>query len=111
MKRYLEGFTARPMRKRDYVLEIVLRDDDVVPTVELLDGPRVRLTMSASETINDGIAYCRQQLIDAVETGLRHLHENSEAPGRVFIRDAEGNEVIATVDPCSNYGSEAIVRS
>jgi hypothetical protein len=93
------------------LLEIVLRDEDVVPTVELLTGPRVRLTMSASESINDSITFCRQQLHDAVETGLWSLHENSEAPGRVFIRDAEGNEVITTVDPCTNYGSEAIVRA
>lgn len=95
----------------DYVLEIVLRDEAVVPTVELLTGPRVRLTMSASENINDSISFCRQQLLDAVEGGLKSLHEQSEAPGRVFIRDAEGNEVITTVDPCVNYGSEAIVRS
>ena len=93
------------------MLEIVLRDEDLVPTVSLLDGPRVRLTMSASESINDSLVYCREQLLDAVEAGLRTLHEQSEAPGRVFIRDAEGNEVITTVDPCSNYGSEAIVRS
>jgi hypothetical protein len=92
------------------VLEIVLRDDHVVPTVELLDGPRVRITMSASENIEDGIAFCREQLIETVEAGIKDLHAKSEAPGRVFIRDAEGNEIITTVDPCVSYGSDAIVR-
>ena len=92
------------------MLEIVLRDDHVVPTVELLDGPRVRLTMSASETIENSIEFCRDQLMEVVEAGIRDLHAKSEAPGRVFIRDAEGNEVITTVDPCLTYESETIVR-
>jgi hypothetical protein len=92
------------------VLEIVLRDDHVVPTVELLDGPRVRLTMSASENIEVAIAFCRDQLVEMVAAGLKVLHGKTEAPGRIFIRDAEGNEVITTVDPCLRYSSEAIVR-
>ena len=92
------------------MLEIVLRDDHVVPIVELLEGPRVRLTMGASESIEDSIEYCREQLVEMVAAGLKVLHGKTEAPGRIFIRDAEGNEVITTVDPCLRYNSEAIVR-
>ena len=92
------------------MLEIVLRDDHVVPTVELLDGPRVRLTMSASENIEVAIAFCRDQLVEMVAAGLKVLHGKTEAPGRVFIRDAEGNEVVTTVDTCLNYASDTIIR-
>jgi hypothetical protein len=75
------------------VLELVLTDESVTPRVELLEGPRVRLTMSASEQ------------------ALSQLHQDEVAPSRVFVRDAQGAQVITTIDPCTTYGSQAIVRS
>jgi hypothetical protein len=27
------------------------------------------------------------------------------------VRDSQGSQVIATIDPCTTYGSQAIVRS
>ena len=97
--------------ERKILLELVLTDDSVTPRVELLDGPRVRLTMSASENLAHGIEFCRAELSEAVERALRQLHQDEVAPSRVFVRDAQGAQVITTIDPCTTYGSQAIVRS
>ncbi len=93
------------------MLELVLTDDSVTPRVELLDGPRVRLTISASENIEHGLDLCRTELIYAVEVALKNLLEISSAPARIFVRSTNENEVIATVDPEVIYGSQAIIRS
>ncbi len=93
------------------VLELVLSDEPVSPRVELFDGPRVRLTMSASEDLAHAIEFCRNDLSQAVETALSKLHEDEAAPARVFVRDPSGTQVITTIDPCATYGSQAIVRS
>ena len=93
------------------MLELVLTDEAVTPRVELLEGPRVRLTMSASENLMHGIEFCRAELTEAVETALTQLHHDEIAPARVFVRDSLGSQVITTSDPCTSYGSNAIVRS
>lgn len=93
------------------MLELVLTDDSVTPRVELLDGPRVRLTISASENIEHGLDLCRTELIYAVEVALKNLLEIDSAPARIFVRSTNKNEVIATVDPEVIYGSQAIIRS
>lgn len=93
------------------MLELVLTDDPVSPRVELFEGPRVRFTMSASEDLSHAIEFCRNDLSQAVETALSKLHEDETAPARVFVRDASGAQVITTIDPCTTYGSQAIVRS
>ena len=93
------------------MLELVLTDESVTPRVELLDGPRVRLTISASENLAHGIEFCRAELAEAVETALRQLHNDEAAPARVFVRDSQGAQVITTSDPCATYGLQAIVRS
>lgn len=92
------------------MLELAISDEAVTPRVELLDGPRVRLTISASENIAHGLEFCRAELINAVEEALRHLHEKDSIPARIFIRNTEANEIISTVDPVITYGSKAIVR-
>jgi hypothetical protein len=92
------------------MLELAISDEAVTPRVELLDGPRVRLTISASENIAHGLEFCRAELIKAVEEALMHLHEKDSVPARIFIRNTEANEIISTVDPVITYGSKAIVR-
>jgi hypothetical protein len=92
------------------MLELALSDEVVTPRVELLDGPRVRLTISASENIAHGLEFCRAELIHAVEVALQQLHENAEAPARIFVRTKDSSAVISTVDPTVTYGSNAIVR-
>ena len=89
----------------------MLTDESVTPRVELLEGPRVRLTMSASEHLAHGIEFCRTELSEAVESALRQLHNDESAPSRVFVRDSQGAQLITTIDPCTTYGSQAIVRS
>ena len=93
------------------MLELVLSDEPVTPRVELLEGPRVRLTMSASENLAHGIEFCRAELAEAVESALCQLHHDEAAPSRVFVRVAQGTQIITTIDPCTTYGSQAIVRS
>jgi len=93
------------------VLELVLTDESVPPRVELLEGPRVRLTMSASESLAHSIEFCRNDLAKAVETALSQLHQDETAPARVFVRDAEASQLITAIDPCATYGSDAIVRT
>jgi hypothetical protein len=92
------------------MLELALSDEVVTPRVELLDGPRVRLTISASENIAHGLEFCRSDLIQAVESAFKRLHEQDVAPARIFIRADDTSEVISTVDPTITYGSKAIVR-
>lgn len=93
------------------MLELVLTDEPVTPRVELLDGPRVRLTISASENLAHGLDLCRTELLHTVELALTNLLEIENAPARIFVRSAKENEVIATVDPEIIYGSQAIIRS
>jgi hypothetical protein len=93
------------------MLELVLSDEVISPRVELLDGPRVRLTISASENIAQGLDLCRTELLHAVERALVNLLEVESAPAKIFVRSPNTNEVIATVDPEVIYGSQAIVRS
>jgi hypothetical protein len=93
------------------MLELVLRDEAISPRVELLDGPRVRLTISASENIAQGLDLCRTELMHAVEIALINLLEVESAPARIFVRSTTANEIIATVDPEVIYGSQAIVRA
>ena len=93
------------------MLELVLTDESVTPRVELLEGPRVRLTMSASENLAHGIEFCRAELADAVESALSQLHHDEAAPSRVFVRDPQGAQVMTTIDAITTYASQAIVRS
>jgi hypothetical protein len=97
--------------ERKILLELVLTDESVTPRVELLDGPRVRLTISASENLAHGLELCRTELMHLVELALTNLLETESAPARIFVRSAKENEVIATVDPEVIYGSQAIIRS
>ncbi len=93
------------------MLELVLSDEAISPRVELLAGPRVRLTISASEDLSHAIEFCKNELSSAVVTALHQLHHDVTAPARIFIRDEHGNEVITTTDPCASYGLDSIVRS
>ena len=93
------------------MLELVLSDEAISPRVELLDGPRVRLTISASENIAQGLDLCRTELMHAVEIALINLLEVESAPARIFVRSTTASEIIATVDPEVIYGSQAIVRA
>lgn len=93
------------------MLEIVISDEIISPRVELLDGPRVRLIINASENIAHGLDFCRTELLQAVEIAFKNLIEAESAPARIFVRSSNLNEIIATVDPEAIYGSQAIVRS
>ena len=92
------------------MLELALSDEVVTPRVELLEGPRVRLTISASENLAHGLEFCRTELIHAVELALQNLLEVDSAPARIFIRSMNTDEIITTTDPEAIYGSQAIVR-
>lgn len=92
------------------MLELVLSDETISPRVELLDGPRVRLTISASEDLSSAIEFCALELSSAVQKALHQLHDDDSASARVFIRENQGNEIITTTDPCTSYGLDSIVR-
>lgn len=92
------------------MLELVLSDEAMSPIVHLLSGPRVRLTMSANEDLSQAIALCASELTLAVETALHQLHEEDNAPGRIFIRDEIETQIITTTDPCQSYSLDSIVR-
>lgn len=93
------------------MLELVLSDEHVTPRVELLSGPRVRLTISASEDLRSAIDFCATELSSAVQKALHQLLDTDIAPARVFIRNETGTDVITTIDPCTSYGLDSIVRS
>ena len=92
------------------MLELVLRDDKVMPFVERLDGPRVRLTISQHDQLSGALTHCRDELFQAIEWALTSLYNNEEAPTRVYVRDANGQEMLMTTDPCTAYGLQAIIR-
>ena len=92
------------------MLELALSDEAISPRVDLLTGPRVRLTISASEDLSQAIALCASELALAVETALQQLHEEEYAPGRIFISDEIDTQIITTTDPCQSYSLDSIVR-
>ena len=93
------------------MLKLVLSDEAISPIVHLLTGPRVRLTMSASEDLSQAMALCAGELARAVETALHQLHEEEHAPGRIFIRDGMESPIITTTAPCKSYRIDSIVRT
>jgi hypothetical protein len=92
------------------VIELAVRDDDVVPRVQRMPGPVVRVTMPSHMPISDALAICKDDLNDAVAWALESVFAEESAPSRVYVRDAGGQEFITMVDPCLTYGSQAIVR-
>ena len=104
-------YGTRDLRKTGFLmLELVLSDEAISPIVRVLTGPRVRLTMSASEDLSQAIALCAGELALAVETALHQLHNEEHAPGRIFIRDEIETQIITTTDPCKSYRLDSIVR-
>ena len=92
------------------MIELALRDERIEPFVERMPGPIVRLTMDASTTLEAALVKCRTQLHDALEWAIAAVYADDGAPGRVFVRDANGTEMVTMVDPCLTYGLDAIVR-
>lgn len=92
------------------MIELVLSDQVKNPQIERLIGPRVRISIHPSQDLAKAIEICRQELHGAIEWALTSLYANDEAPHRVFVRDANGQEMITLTDPCINYGSQAIIR-
>lgn len=92
------------------MIELVLSDVVSEPVVEKLVGPRVRLSIHPSHDLTGALSSCRDQLHAAIEWALTSLYSNDEAPDRVFVRDANGQEMVTLIDPCSTYGSQAIIR-
>ena len=92
------------------MIEIALSEDCERAYVERLPGPIVRLTLSAAQDLSTAIENCRADLMTSVEWALDLLYRDGEAPARAFVRDATGREVIAMIDPCLTYGSQAVVR-
>jgi hypothetical protein len=92
------------------VIELVLRSQDIEPRVERLEGPFVRLTVPAEQDLSTSLAKCRDDLFLAIEWALLSMYDNEKAPSRVFVRDANGQEMSVMVDPCVAYGLEAIIR-
>ena len=92
------------------MIELALRDEAIAPFVERLPGPIVRLNLSASDDLLVALTQCGSDLMLALEWALTAVYSDDEAPSRVFVRNANGLETVAMVDPCLTYGSDAIVR-
>ncbi|MEI6405649.1 MAG: hypothetical protein WCO64_07745 [Actinomycetes bacterium] len=92
------------------MIEIAIRDDLVEPFVERLPGPIVRINVASSQDVVDAVNLCRSDLHEAVEWAVSNLYSDDLAHSRVFIRNANGQEMVTMVDPCVTYGSQAIVR-
>lgn len=98
-------------RRIGRVFEIALSDDCGHAFVERLPGPIVRLNLATSQDVRVAIDRCRDELLDGLEWALDLLYRDGAAPARAFVRNANGREVIAMIDPCLTYGSQAVVRS
>lgn len=92
------------------MIELVLSEQISDPVVERLTGPRVRVSINPEQSLDSAINQCRPDLHQAIEWALTTLYENDEAPHRVYVRDANGQSMVAMTDPCINYGSQAIIR-
>ena len=92
------------------MIELVLRSQELEPKVERVVGPFVRLTVPAEQDLLTSLGKCRDELFSAIEWALLSLYDNEKAPSRVFVRDANGQEMSVMVDPCVSYGLEAIIR-
>lgn len=92
------------------MIELALSDDSIFPQVERLPGPIVRVKVSAAADFGLALASCRDELLRAIEWALTTLHQDDQAPSRVFVRNASSEDAVTTVDPCLTYGSQAIVR-
>ena len=93
------------------MIELVLRDESTVPSVERLPGPVVRLTVAPHVPLGQALECVREELHAAVEWALHALYSDDDAPSRVYVRDAGGHQVATMTDPCVTYGLQAIVRS
>lgn len=93
------------------MFELALRDEEFEPYVERLPGPIVRLNLPSNKDISDALTSCRQDLTDSLHWALTSVYAQEDAPARVFVRNPNGKEMITMVDPCTTYGSQAIVRS
>lgn len=92
------------------MIELVLNEAVGQPVVEKLTGPRVRFSIHPSHDLAKALIDCRQELWQAIEWALTSLYANDEAPHRVYVRDANGQEMVTLTDPCITYGSQAIIR-
>ena len=92
------------------MIELALRDEAIAPYVERLPGPIVRLNLSVTDDLLVALTQCGSDLMMALEWALTSVYSDDEAPSRVFVRNANGLETVAMVDPCLAYGSQAIIR-
>ena len=92
------------------MIELVLHDHKTVPSVERLTGPRVRLAIPSSMHLTNALELVREDLAGAIEWALLSIYNQDEAPSRIYVRDAQGLEMVAAIDPCQSYGLEAIIR-
>ena len=92
------------------MIEIQISEGVAQPHVERLDGPRVRLTVDASQELSNSLNACKDQLLAAIEWALLALYGENAAPGRVFVRNPETHTMSVMFDPCLSFGSEAIIR-
>lgn len=93
------------------MIELALRDEDFEPYVERLPGPIVRLNLPSTQDISAALTSCREELADSLHWALTSVYSHDDVPARVFVRNPNGQEILAMVDPCTTYGSQAIVRS
>ena len=93
------------------MIELALRDEEFEPYVERLPGPIVRLNLPSNQDISMALNSCRDELADSLHWALTSVYAQDDAPARVFVRNPNGQEMLTMVDPCTTYGSQAIVRS
>lgn len=92
------------------MIEIQISEGVAQPQVERLDGPRVRLTVDASQEFAESLKSCQEQLLAAIEWAMLSLYSENAAPGRVFVRNPESHTMSVMFDPCASFGLEAIIR-
>lgn len=92
------------------VIELVLQDHVLTPSVQRLAGPRVRLAIPTAMSLTSALEEVRPELFAAIEWALTSIYDQDEAPSRIYVRDAHGQELVTAIDPCQSYGLEAIIR-
>jgi hypothetical protein len=92
------------------MIELVLSEDSEFPTVQCLPGPRVVLTMNVTADIRKVIAFCRDDLLAALNWTIFNMYQGEQVSARVFQRDPHGNAMSIFTDPCEVFGSDSFVR-
>lgn len=93
------------------VIELVLSEECLVPTVQCFTGPKIKITMNVEDDMRKVLAFLHAELAEAMKWAVNSLYSDTQAPARIYVRDVQGNAMSVMTDPCQVFGLNALVRT